>query len=67
MQDIKSSKAAGVDNLSGRFLKGGVDILPKPTLCNLSISRGVFPIACKVATLKPIFKAKKTDPSNYKL
>ena len=69
MQDIKSSKAAGIDKLSGRFLKDGADILAKPVsaLCNLSISRGVFPSACKVAKLKPIFKkGKKTDPSNYR-
>ena len=67
MQDIKSSKAAGIDKLSGRFLKDGADILAKPVsaLCNLSISRGVFPSACNVAKLKPIFKkGKKTDPSN---
>ena len=45
MQDIKSSKAARVDKLSGRFLKYGTDILAKPVsaVCNLSISRGVFP------------------------
>ena len=69
MQDIKSSKATGIDELSGRFLKDGADILAKPVsaLCNLSISRGVFPSACKVAKLKPIFKkGKKTDPSNYR-
>ena len=28
MQDVKSSKAAGVDKLSGRFLKNGANILP---------------------------------------
>ena len=70
MQDIKSSKTAGVDKLSGMFLKDGTDILAKPvsTLCNLSISQGVFPSACKVAKLKPVFKkGKKTDPSNYRL
>ena len=70
MQDIKSSKTAGVDKLSGMFLKDGTDILAKPVsaLCNLSISQGVFPSACKVAKLKPIFKkGKKTDPSNYRL
>ena len=69
MQDIKSSKAAGIDNLSGKFLKDGADVLAKPVsaLCNLSISRGVFPSACKVAKLKPIFKkGKKTDSSNYR-
>ena len=69
MQDIKSYKAAGVDKLSGRFLKDGADILAKPVsaLCNPSISRGAFPSACQVAKLKPIFKeGKKTDASNYR-
>ena len=69
MQDIKSSKATGIDRLSGKFLKDGADILAKPVsaLCDLSVSRGVFPRACKVAKLKPIFKkSKKNDPSNYR-
>ena len=69
MSNIESSKAAGVDKLSGRFLKDGVNILAKPisALCNLSISQGVFPSTCKVAKLKPIFKkGKKSDLSNYR-
>ena len=69
MTNIEISKAAGVDKLSGRFLKDGANILAKPisTPCNLSISQGVFPNACKVVKLKPIFKkGKKTDPSNYR-
>ena len=69
MTNIESSEAAGVDKLSSMFLKDGANILAKPisTLCNLSISQGVFPNACKVAKLKPIFKkGKKTDPSNYR-
>ena len=69
LTNIESSKAAGVDKLSGRFLKDGANILAKPisALCNISISQGVFPSACKVAKLKPIFKkGKKTDPSNYR-
>ena len=69
MTNIESSKAAGVDKLSGRFLKDGANILAKPisALCNLSISQGVFPSACKVAKLKLIFKnGKKTDSSNYR-
>ena len=69
MTNIESSKAAGADKLSGRFLKDGSNILEKPiyALCNLSISQGVFPNACKFAKLKPIFKkGKKTDPSNYR-
>ena len=50
-QDIKSFKAAGVDKLLvGRLLNDGADILAKlvPVLCNLSISRRVFPSASKV-------------------
>ena len=69
MQDIKSSKAAGIDKLSGRFLKDGAYILAKPVsaLCDLSISRSVLPSAWKVVKLKPIFKkGKKNDPSNYR-
>ena len=69
MTNIESSEAAGVDKLSGRFLKDGTNILAKPisTLCNLSISQGFFPNACKFAKLKPFLKkGKKTDPSNYR-
>ena len=50
-------------------MKDGANILAKPisVLCNLSISQGVFPNACKVAKIKPIFKkGTKTDPSNYR-
>ena len=69
MTNIEIFKAAGVDKLFGRFLEDGANILVKPisTLCNLSISQGVFPNVCKVAKLKPIFKkGKKTDHCNYK-
>ena len=69
MTNIESSKAARVDKFSGRFLKDDANILAKhiSALCNLSISKGVFPSACKVAKLKPIFKKrKKTDPANYR-
>ena len=69
MQNIDISKAAGIDNLSGKFLKAGAEILAKPPseICNLWISSRAFPNACKVAKLKPIFKkGKKTDPSNYR-
>ena len=53
MTNIESSKAPGVDNLSGMFLKDGASILTKPIspLCNLSISQGVFPNVCNVAKL----------------
>ena len=69
MQNIEISKTSGTDKLPGRFLKDGTKILSKSIseICNLSISHGIFPNACKVAKLKPIFrKGKKVDPSNYR-
>ena len=43
MKNIESSKAAGVDKLSGRFLKDDANILTKPisAICNLSISQSL--------------------------
>ena len=67
MENIQISKAASIGKLPGLFLKDGDEILSKPIseICNLSISHGIFPNACKVAKLKPIFKkGKKVDPSN---
>ena len=69
IEDIKSSQAAAVDKLLGRFSKDGADILAKrvSALFNLSISQGVFRSASKVEKLKPTFKKEtKTDPSNYR-
>ena len=42
LKDTKVSKAAGLDNLSGRFLKDGARVLAKPNtnLCNLSTTSG---------------------------
>ena len=67
MENIEISKASGIGKLPGNFLKDGAKILCKPIseICNLVISHGIFPNACKVAKLKPIFKkGKKVDPSN---
>ena len=52
------SKAAGIDNLSGRFLKDGAKVLSKPIseLCNLSTTSEKFPDPCKVVKLKPLYK-----------
>ena len=68
IHNIDISKAAGIDNLPGNFLKDGAEILGKSLIeiCNLSFASRTFPNACKVEKLKPIFmKGKKTDPSNY--
>ena len=67
-------KIAGIDNLSGRFLKDGSRVLSKPIseLCNLSIKLGSFPDSCKIAKLKHSKKGPKltlqiTDQYRYYL
>ena len=63
------SKAPGIDDLSGIFLKDGASLLATSItqLCDLSISSGRFPDACKIAKFKPLFKKGfKTDPRNYR-
>ena len=51
-------KAAGIDKISGRFLKDSANILAKPIakICNISISSGFFPSDCEIAKLKPLYK-----------
>ena len=69
LQDLDENKAAGLDNLSGKFLKDGATALAKPIsqICNLlSIKYSIFLSDFKIVTLKPLFKkGSKTDPKNY--
>ena len=67
---MEPNKAAGIDNISGKFLKDGAEILAKPIsqICNLSIKKSQFPSQCKIAKVTPLFKkGSKTDPKNYRL
>ena len=69
LQDLDENKAAGLDNLSGKFLKDGATVLAKPIsqICNLSIKYSIFPSDCKIAKLKALFKkGSVTDPKNYR-
>ena len=69
LKDMNTDKAAGIDNLSGKFLKDGANILTKPIskICNLSIKYSVFPTDCQVAKLKPLYKkGSATLPRNYR-
>ena len=62
-------KAPGIDNISGKFLKDGANVLSLPIaqLCNLSIASSSFPKSCKVAKVKPLYKkGSKTNPQNYR-
>ena len=58
-----------MDNISGRFLKVGADMLAIPVtqICNLSIKLHHFSNNCKLAKLKPLYKkGPKTDPKNFR-
>ena len=69
LKGLNPSKAAGIDNLSGKFLKDGTHVLARSIsqLCNLSIKLNSFPRSCKIAKVKPLFKkGYKTDPQNYR-
>ena len=57
LKDMNVDKAAGIDNLSGKFLKDGANILAKPIfeLCNLSIKFSLFLTDCQIANLKTTF------------
>ena len=60
LKGLNPSKAAGIDNLSGKFLKDGAHVLARPIsqLCNLSIKLNSFPRSCKIAKVKPLFLKK---------
>ena len=49
-KNVKVTKASGIDQISGRLLKDGAHILAKPNieLCNLFMTLGIFPDACKI-------------------
>ena len=53
---MDENKDAGLDNLSGKFLKDEATVLAKPVsqICNFSIKHSTFPSNCKIAKLKPL-------------
>ena len=52
LKGLNPSKAAGIDNLSGKFLEDGAHVLARPIsqLSNLSIKLNSFPRSCKKLT-----------------
>ena len=69
LKQLNPAKSAGIDNLTGKFLKEGAPVLASPItdLVNLSISLSLFPDDCKIAKLKPLHKKEaKTKPKNYR-
>ena len=56
LKELKTNKATGINNLSGRFLKDVSKVLATPLaqICNLSIKLLTVPDECKIAKLKPL-------------
>ena len=69
LTSIDSTKAVGIDNISGLFLKDGASCISQPLsqIFNLSIKLSKFPSLCKATKIKPLFKkCSKTEPKNYR-
>ena len=69
LQQLSTSKATGLDDLSSFFLKiAASSISPSlPSVFNLSISSGVFPNLWKTAKVSPLHKdGSLFDRSNYR-
>lgn len=67
--ELKNSKTTGRDAIPVFVIKKFSSILCAPIahICNLSISKGVFPSLFKQATIIPVYKAgDKATPSNYR-
>ena len=58
LKGLNPSEAAGIDNLSSKFLKDGTHVLTRPIsqLCNLSIKLKSFPRSCKLLKLNHFLK-----------
>ena len=69
LDNFDTNKAAGIDGLSGIFIKDGAKILSKTIadLISLSISLSSVPESRKVAKLNPLFKTgSKLEPKNFR-
>ena len=51
LKDLNENKAAGVDNLSGKYLKDGATVLANliSQICNLSIKYSIFRFDCNIS------------------
>ena len=69
LKQIKPSKAAGIDNISGRFINDGAEKLSAPLsfLVNVSFRTGIFPSLQKVGKVTPLHKSgDKSRSDNYR-
>ena len=66
---MKTNKSVGLDDISARFLKDGMEFLIDPVkhIVNLSIMSEVVPDGFKAARVSPLYKkGSRLDPGNYR-
>ena len=69
LKSLKTSKAAGIDNIPPRLVKEGAEeiVAPLTMLLNRSLCCGVFPTSEKQAKISPIYKAdSRSSLDNYR-
>ena len=69
LENLKTNKATGIDDISAKFLKISAPIICQTLskILNLSIQEGIYPEMLKKAKVTPIFKkGDKSDPNNYR-
>ena len=61
---MDENKAAGLDNLPGKFSKDGAAVSAKliSQICNLSIKYSISPSDCKIEKLKSLFQMIQKQP-----
>ena len=66
---LNPNKAIGLDGISSRFLRDGVDKITGPInhIVNLSIITETVPMGFKLAKVVPLFKkGSRVDAGNYR-
>ena len=69
LKSLKVNKSTGLDDISPRFLKDGVDVLVSPIahIINFSIMSESVPSGFKDAHVSPLFKkGSRLEPGNYR-
>ena len=69
INQLKTGKASGLDNISPRLLKDSAEVIAKPLtrIINVSLSQGVVPRDWKFAKITPLFKkGTASDMDNYR-
>ena len=58
LNNLDVAKASGVDQISAKFLKDGAPVIPiqLANIINLLIKFDTFPLKCKLAKIKLLFK-----------